>query len=85
MSKKKVPSMQEEAKAGRLSEFLFFYQIFLLDIFFIYISNATPFPGFPPLREIPYPILPPPASMRALFHPPTHPRFPYSGASIELL
>jgi hypothetical protein len=46
--------------------FLFF---FLLDIFFIYISNVNPFHGFSP--EIPYTILPPPASMSVLPHPPT--------------
>ena len=29
------------------SEFYFFCNIFLLDIFFIYISNIIPFPSFP--------------------------------------
>ena len=32
--------------------------LFLLDIFFIYISNAIPFPSFP--SEDPYPFHPPP-------------------------
>ena len=55
---------------------------YLLDIFFIYISNGFPFPGLP--FRTPYPILPPPASMRVLPHPPTHSHlpalaFPYTG------
>ena len=29
-----------------------------------------------PLRETPYPILPPPASMRVFLHPPTHSHLP---------
>jgi hypothetical protein len=50
---------------------------FLLDIFFYYISNVIPFPGF--LSKNPYPNSPPPA------HQPTHSRFlvlafPYTGA-----
>ena len=43
---------------------------FLLDILFIYISNVISFHGFP--LETPYSILPLPASMRVLPHPPTH-------------
>jgi hypothetical protein len=39
------------------------YFIFLLDIFFIYISNDIPFPGFPSESPLSYP---PP-------HSPTHP------------
>ena len=36
-------------------------------------------------QETPYPIIPPPASMRVVPHPPTHsyllaPAFPYTGA-----
>jgi hypothetical protein len=51
--------------------------LFLLDIFFIYISNAILFIGFP--SENPYFLLPPPA------HQPTHSQFlalafPYTGA-----
>ena len=49
--------------------------IFLLDIFFIYISNAFPFPGLPTL-EISYYIPPPPAFMRVLTPPPTYPLLP---------
>ena len=57
---------------------------FLLDILFIYMSNVILFPGFP--LGTPYPILPLPASMRVLPHPPTHSRlpalaFPYTVAS----
>jgi hypothetical protein len=48
---------------------------FLLDIFFIYISNVIPFPGFPSKN----PLSPP------LLNQPTHSRFlvlafPYTGA-----
>jgi hypothetical protein len=51
--------------------------LLLLDIFFIYISNVIPFPGFP--SEIPYPLPSPPA------HQPTYTcflalAFPYTGA-----
>ena len=50
----------------------------LLDIFFIYISNVIPFPGppVPSLLETPYPILPPPASMRVFLHSPIHCHLP---------
>jgi hypothetical protein len=43
---------------------------FLLDIFFIYISNAITFPG-PPSLEISYSTLHLPASMRVFPHPHT--------------
>jgi hypothetical protein len=46
----------------RIGTFIFFH--FLLDIFFIYISNVNPFPSFPP--KLPYSLPPPPA------HQPTH-------------
>jgi hypothetical protein len=54
-------------------------KIFLLDIFFIYISNVMPFPGLPPKAPFPYPLPPPPAPQ------PTHSHFlalafPYTGA-----
>jgi hypothetical protein len=57
--------------------------LFLLDIFFIYISNLIPFPGFP--SKIPLSHLPPSASMR-VFPPPTYSCLPvlafsYIGAS----
>jgi hypothetical protein len=57
---------------------------FLLDIFFIYLSNVIPFPGFP--SETPYAMLPLPASMRVLLHLPTQSclsalAFPYTGVS----
>ena len=53
-----------------------------MDVFFIYISNVTPFPVSPP--ETPYPILPSLASMQVFPHPPTHSflpalSFPYTG------
>jgi hypothetical protein len=56
---------------------------FLLDIFFIYISNDILFPGFP--LETPYPI-PTPASITVFPYPLTHSHlftlaFPYTGAS----
>ena len=35
----------------------------------------SPFP-VSPLLETPYPILPPPASMRVFLHPPTHSHLP---------
>jgi hypothetical protein len=47
---------------------------FLLDIFFIYISNVIPFTSFLPTPppEMLYPIPPPLASMRVFPHPSTH-------------
>jgi hypothetical protein len=48
---------------------------FLLDIFFIYISNGTPF-QVSSLPETPYHILPPSAFMRVFLHPPTHSYLP---------
>jgi hypothetical protein len=56
---------------------------FLLDILFTYISNVIHFPDPP---KAPYPIPPPPASMRVYLHPPTHSQtpalsFPYTGAA----
>jgi hypothetical protein len=39
---------------------------FLLDIFFIHISNVILLTGFP-LLETSYPVLPPPASIRVFF------------------
>ena len=58
-----------------------FYFIFLLDIFFIYISNVIRFPGFPSKNPytLPKPLYPPPA------HQPTHScflalAFPNTGA-----
>jgi hypothetical protein len=50
--------------------FLLFF-LFKLDVFFIYISNVFPFQVFP--SETPYPICTPPASVRVLPYPPTHP------------
>jgi hypothetical protein len=44
--------------------FLYFY--FLLDIFFIYISNVIPFPSFP--SQLPYPLPPPPAPQPTYSH-----------------
>jgi hypothetical protein len=56
-----------------------FFVYFLLDIFFIYISNVIPFPGFPSKNHFPYPFPLTPA------HQPTHScflalAFPYTGA-----
>jgi hypothetical protein len=42
-----------------------FIYLFLLDIFFIYISNVIPFPGFPSKNSI----------SPHLAHQPTHSRF----------
>ena len=44
--------------------------LFLLDIFFIYVSNVIPFPGFTSRNSLSPPT--PPASLRVLPHPPTH-------------
>jgi hypothetical protein len=62
---------------------LIFFNLFLLDIFFIYISNV-PFPGYPPTARLPISSPPLPASMRVF--PPTHScllalEFPYTGVS----
>jgi hypothetical protein len=49
--------------------FIYFgFELFLVDIFFIYISNVIPFPGFP--SENPYPISP------SSVPQPTHSCFP---------
>jgi hypothetical protein len=58
-----------------------YIDLFLLGIFFIYISRVIPFPGIP--SENPYSTLP--ASMRMFSHPPYHSHFPslafpYTGA-----
>jgi hypothetical protein len=50
----------------QLSFFLFFFK---LDIFFIYISNVIPFPGFPPSWK--HPITPPLLWGCSSTHPPT--------------
>jgi hypothetical protein len=59
----------EEREVGTLLAFFpflfFFFLPFLLDIFFIYISNVIPFPGFPsenPLHPSRAPNPPIPAS-----------------------
>jgi hypothetical protein len=56
---------------------------FLLDIFFIYISNVIPFCSTPSLTHPPsscfYEGVPPPTYPL----PPPRPRFPYTGASIK--
>ena len=44
--------------------YLLFFFLFLLDIFFIYISNVIPFPSFPSEN----PLSPPPASQLTQFH-----------------
>jgi hypothetical protein len=46
----------------------FNFFLFLLDILYIYTSNVIPISSFP--SGNPHPILPPPASMRVLPHPP---------------
>jgi hypothetical protein len=56
--------------------------LLLLNIFFIYISNVTPFP-ISLLLETPHPVLPPPASMR-VFLPPPCLQFPCTEASVSL-
>jgi hypothetical protein len=63
---------------------VFFFEIFLLDILFIYISNVTAFPSFPSPK--PHSICIPHPSMRLLSYLPTHSclptlEFPYIGAS----
>jgi hypothetical protein len=64
------------------SRFLFLF--LLLDIFFIYISNVIPFPGFPSRNSLSPPL--PSASVRVLLYLPTHSHlpalaFPYTRAS----
>jgi hypothetical protein len=55
--------------------------MFLLDIFFIYISNIIPFPGFPSENPL---TLPPPSISPAVNNPQTPASwpwyFPYTGA-----
>jgi hypothetical protein len=50
---------------------MFIFFTFLLDIFFIYISNIIPFISFPP-----YHILTPLASLRVFLYPPSHSHLP---------
>jgi hypothetical protein len=88
------PDMREagreiQVEVGR-NEIFFFLKdgylfIYLLNIFFIYISNVIPFPGSRSqlLLGNPYPIFPLPAFMGVLPHPSTHSRlhvlaFPYT-------
>ena len=73
---------------GTFSFFLFFssneyfYFSLLLDIFFIYISNVIPFPGFPPPGNR-HPTLPSPASKRVFLHPPPPMHHPAPGYPIK--
>jgi hypothetical protein len=82
------------AKGPRGSAALLFLFLFLPFLFFsflgyfIYISNVFTCPGLPFGNPL-YPILPPPASMRVLPHPPTQSclpalAFPYIGESNAL-
>jgi hypothetical protein len=57
--------------------FFFFFLFFLLDLLFTF-QMFSPFQVSP--EETPYPIPPPPASMKVLPYPPT-PAFLYTGAS----
>ena len=60
-----------------LEDLFFFFQTnFLLDIFFIYISNAIPFPSF--LSKIPYTLSLPPAPQ------PTHSQLPGPGIPLTV-
>ena len=59
------------AQQGKLS--LKYLQNFLLDIFFIYISNVIPFSGFPSENPIP--------SLLPTVHQPTHSCFPAQACS----
>jgi hypothetical protein len=57
---------------NKIGNLIFFF--FLLDIFFIYISNVFPFPGFlfrNPLSHLSFPV-----SMRVLLHSLTHSSLP---------
>jgi hypothetical protein len=54
--------------------------MFLLDIFFIYVSNVIPFFGPPP--ENPYPFPSPPATMRVFPHPPILASLPWHSPTI---
>lgn len=66
-----------------------FLNYFLLDIFFVYISNVIPFPGSsPPPNSLSHPS--PPASMRVFPHVPTHSYLltlnsPFTGPRASLL
>jgi hypothetical protein len=53
--------------------------MFLLDIFFIYISNVIPFPCFTPRSPLSHP--PSPASMRVFLYLPTHSHIPTLSSS----
>jgi hypothetical protein len=55
----------------------FLFSFFKLDIFFIYISNAIPFPSPPPTHRIPLSHAPSPCFYEDA-HPPTHPPTPTS-------
>jgi hypothetical protein len=66
--------------------FVLFLNFFLLDIFFIYISNVIPFP-VPPRTPLSQPSSP--ASMKVFPHLPTHSRLPtlasfYTGAGSQM-
>jgi hypothetical protein len=82
--KKKTPITKEKLSKLFLGKILLFYLFYLIYLHF----KCYPLTWFHSLLETPYPMPPPPASMRVFLHPPTQSRlsnlkFPYSGASIE--
>jgi hypothetical protein len=71
-------------KTVRISYLITGYYFSFFTGYFLYISNVIPFSSLPSRNPLSHP--PPPASIRVLSHPPTHPHlltqaFPYTGAS----
>jgi hypothetical protein len=72
--KSKIININIKSFGSQLTKVKLNTDIYIYGVFFIYISNAIPFPSPPP--GSPHHILPPPASMRVFFHPPTHSHLP---------
>jgi hypothetical protein len=72
--------MYASGKFDGFDKTIFFFFFYLLDIFFIYISNVVPFPGSPLLAKPPIPLPPPPASVRVL--PPTPASLPWHSPTL---
>lgn len=50
--------------------------LFIIEIFFVFILNVVPFPGFPSINQLSHHLPSPPSSMKVFHHASTHPFLP---------